>query len=89
MSCGLKNVCLTSALPGASRKIATSAASTTSVLAVEMTVARRPPPDNSRGPRPVALNEPGICAGPRPPSIGSRPVKSVPPRTSGWLSSIL
>src|SRR5215471_8190580 len=57
MSCGLKNVCLTSALPGASRKPATSAASTTTVLAVDNAVARRPPPLlSSRGPRPEARN---------------------------------
>src|SRR5215831_1974294 len=59
MSCGLKNVWRTSALPGASRNTATSAPITTSVLAVEMAVARRPPPVSSRGPRPVVPNEPG------------------------------
>ena len=53
MSWGSKKVCRTCALPGASQKTATSAASTTIVLAVEMAVARRPPPVNSRGPRPV------------------------------------
>ena len=35
MSVGLKNVCLTAALPGAARKRATSAASTTTVLVVD------------------------------------------------------
>src|SRR5262249_24420010 len=57
MSCGLKNVCLTSALPGASRNPATSAASTTTVLTVDTVAARRPPPPlSSPGPRPVARN---------------------------------
>src|SRR5690349_5261818 len=41
MSAGLKNVCLTCALPGASRKTATSTASTTTVLAVDSTTPRR------------------------------------------------
>src|SRR5580704_19294507 len=62
MSVGLKNVCRTWALPGASRKTATRAASTTSVLTEETAVARRPPPDSRRGPRPVVPNDPG--AGP-------------------------
>ena len=66
MSVGLKNVCRTSALPGASRKITTIAASTTRVLTVETTVARRPPPDSSRGPRPVVPNDPGRRAARRP-----------------------
>ena len=43
MSVGLKNVCLTWLLPGASRKIASSAASTTTVLAVDRTSPRRSP----------------------------------------------
>src|SRR6516225_6639864 len=58
MCSGLKNVCSTACAPGASRKIATSAPSTTRVLAVEMTVPPRPPP-SSRAPRPVRANEPG------------------------------
>src|SRR5262249_38999558 len=66
MSCGLKNVWRTSALPGASRKIATRAPTTTSVLAVEMAVARRPPPASSRGPRLGVPNEPGVGEPPRP-----------------------
>ena len=53
MSCGSKKVCLTWLLPGAARKIATSAARTITVLSVEITVARRPPPDSSLGPRPA------------------------------------
>src|SRR5690242_868255 len=65
MSAGSKNVCLTSALPGASRKIATSPASTTTVLAVEIAVARRPPPLSRRGPRPVVPNDPGMGPPPR------------------------
>src|ERR1700733_14841610 len=48
MSVGLKNVCLTWRLPGASRKIASSAASTTTVLAVERTSPRRSPELSSR-----------------------------------------
>ena len=43
MSVGLKNVCLTWPLPGASRKIASSAASTTTVLAVDRISPRRSP----------------------------------------------
>src|SRR5689334_22435 len=41
MSAGLKNVCLTCALPGASRKTATSTPSTTTVLVVDSTTPRR------------------------------------------------
>ena len=41
MSAGLKNVCRTWPLPGASRKMATSAASTTTVLAVDSAAPRR------------------------------------------------
>ena len=41
MSAGLKNVCLTWALPGASRKMPTSTASTTTVLVVDSTTPRR------------------------------------------------
>ena len=41
MSVGLRNVCLTTALPGASRKMATSTASTTTVLVVDSTIPRR------------------------------------------------
>src|SRR5690349_22501887 len=76
MSCGSKNVWRTSALPGASRKIATRAPTTTSVLAVEMAVARRPPPASSRGPRLVVPNEPGVGEPLRPasgPAGGSGP----------------
>jgi|GEM_PF-2340357 len=58
MSVGLKNGCSTARAPGASRKIARKMPSTTIVLAVEMIVPLRPPPENSRGPRPVA-KEPG------------------------------
>src|SRR6516165_9980755 len=39
---------------------------TTIVLAVEIAVARGPPPASSRGPRPVVPNEPGICPAPKP-----------------------
>ena len=53
MSRGSKKVCRTWLLPGAARKISTRTASTSTVLAVEMTVARRPPPDSRRGPRPA------------------------------------
>jgi hypothetical protein len=67
ISVGLKNVCRTWALPGASRKIATSAPSTTRVLVVEIAAALRPPPDSSRGPRPVVPNDPG--AGPPTPRL--------------------
>ena len=63
MSRGSKNVCRTSALPGASRNTATSAPTTTSVLAVETATARRPPPDSSRGPRPPPSIGPGIMSG--------------------------
>src|SRR5215469_911724 len=66
MSWRSKKVWRTCALPGASQKTATSAAMTTIVLAVEMAVARGPPPVSSRGPRPVVPNEPGICPPPRP-----------------------
>src|SRR5215469_4654489 len=66
MSWGSKKVWRTCALPGASQKTATSAAMTTIVLAVEIAVARGPPPVSSRGPRPVVPNEPGICPPPRP-----------------------
>jgi hypothetical protein len=41
---GLKNACSTARLPGASRKIATSPPTTTTVLAVEIATALRPPP---------------------------------------------
>ena len=61
MSCGLKNVCRTAALPGASQNSATSAASTTIVLAVDTATAPRPLL-SSRGPRPAAPNE--VCGGP-------------------------
>src|SRR2546421_9336751 len=44
MSSGLKNVCLTWPLPGASSKRAASTASTTTVLAVDSAAPRRPPP---------------------------------------------
>ena len=89
MSVGLKNVCRTWRLPGASRKTATSAASTTSVLAVEIAVARRPPPDSSRGPRPAVPNEPGGCQLP-PVVLAEASVKPVkgPAGGSGWLSSM-
>src|ERR1035438_351286 len=50
MSVGLKNVCRTTALPGASRNRATSAPSTTMVLAVDTATAPRPLP-SSRDPR--------------------------------------
>ena len=59
MSAGLKNVCLTAALPGASRNSATSAASTTTVLAVDSdqppaaAVAQQPGP-----PGPTGLGQP-------------------------------
>src|SRR5690348_7246170 len=53
MSCGLKNVCLTSAAPGASRTAATSAASTTTVLTVDTVAAPRLRTASSLGPRPV------------------------------------
>src|SRR5580692_10665293 len=56
MSCGSKKVCRTWRLPGAARKMATRTASTSTVLAVEIAVARRPPPDSSFGPRPAAPN---------------------------------
>src|SRR5215831_20475901 len=58
MCCGLKKACSTACAPGASRKIATSAPSTTRVLAVEMTVPLRPPP-SSLAPRPDRANDPG------------------------------
>src|SRR6516162_9019615 len=76
MLAGLKNVCRTWALPGASRKTATSAASTATVLTVEIAAARRPPPLSRRGPRPVVSNDPGI--GPPPPPrimTGRRPCR--------------
>ena len=41
MSAGLKNVCLTWALPGASRKMASTTAITTTVLAVDSATPRR------------------------------------------------
>jgi hypothetical protein len=41
MSAGLKNVCRTWPLPGASRMMAASAASTTTVLAVDSAAPRR------------------------------------------------
>src|SRR5262249_36414920 len=90
MSCGSRNVWRPSALPGASRKIATRAPTTTSVLAVEMAVARRPPPASSRGPRLVVPNEPGVGAplspasGPpapgRPPCWPPKSLSSTPAR---------
>ena len=58
MSVGLKKKCSTDRAPGASRKIATRIPSTTIVLIVDTTVALVPPPDSSRGPRPVAVNDP-------------------------------
>src|SRR3984885_5690063 len=69
MSAGLKNVCRTWALPGARRKTATSAPSTTTVLAVETAAARGPPLLSRRGPRPVVPKDPG--AGPPPPRLMS------------------
>src|SRR6185437_8789791 len=54
MSGGLKNVCRTAALPGASRNSAARTASTTMVLAVDSAAPRAwpwPPPPNSREPR--------------------------------------
>src|ERR1700733_11873656 len=48
MSVGLKKVCLTTRLPGAARKSATSAASTTTVLAVDRATPRRLPSPSSR-----------------------------------------
>ncbi len=57
MCCGLKNSCSTARAPGASRKIATRAPSTTRVLTVEMTVPLRPP--SSLAPRPLRANDPG------------------------------
>src|SRR6202167_4191043 len=83
MSVGLKNVCRTWALPGASRKTTTIAASTTSVLAEETAVARRPPPDSRRGPRPVVPNDPG--AGPPTPRLmaGCRATQSWLDRRDG------
>ncbi len=59
MSAGLKNVCRTAALPGASRNRAASAASTTIVLAVDTATAPRPPPRSSRDPRRGSPNESG------------------------------
>ena len=50
MSAGLKNVCLTWALPGASRKMPTSTASTTTVLVVDSTTPRRLLSPSIRGP---------------------------------------
>src|SRR6516225_12186811 len=73
MLAGLKNVCRTWALPGASRKMATSAASTATVLAVEIAAARRPPPLSRRGPRPAVSNDPGAGAPPPPRITGRRP----------------
>jgi hypothetical protein len=58
MSAGLKNVCRTAALPGASRNRAASAASTTIVLAVDTATAPRPLP-SSRDPRRAWPNESG------------------------------
>src|SRR5436190_13896784 len=87
MSRGSKNVWRTSALPGASRKIATRAPTTTSVLAVEMAVARRPPPASSRGPRLVVPNEPGVGEPLRPAS--GPPGPGGPPCWPPWsLSSM-
>src|SRR5215469_16898497 len=61
MSWRSKKLCLTSLLPGASRKIATSAPTTAMVLTVEMAVARRPPANRNFGPRPEVPKDPGTC----------------------------
>src|SRR5271165_3287619 len=82
MSRGSKKVCRTWPLPGAARKIATSAASTTRVLTVDTTVARRPPPDRSRGPRPT---EPKPAAG----IPAARPADSIAGPSSGPYSRSL
>src|SRR5436309_15428148 len=58
MSAGLRNVCLTWALPGASRKTASSTASTTTVLAVDSTTPRRLPSPSSRDRRAVRSGRP-------------------------------
>ena len=59
MSAGLKNVCLTWALPGASRKAAASAASTTTVLAVDNAAPWRLRSPSIRDRRAARLGSPG------------------------------
>src|SRR5215472_10826437 len=73
MCCGLKKACSTARAPGATRKIATSAPSTTRVLTVEMTGPLRPPP-SSLAPRLLRENEPGGCQ-PPPSSREPRPLR--------------
>ncbi len=77
MSWGSKKVCRTWLLPGAARKISTRAASTITVLAVEMTVARRPPPDSSRGPRPAV------------PKPAPAPRRSARPAAAGFVRAVV
>src|SRR5215467_12969300 len=92
MCSGLRKACSTARAPGASRNTAASAPSTMRVLAVEMTVALRPPP-SSREPRPLRSNEPGdgqsgtpdVAPG-GPPTAGSPPAGSA--AGPGWLSSM-
>src|SRR5215813_8178136 len=83
---GLKNVCSTARAPGASRKIAASAPSTTIVLTVETTPARVPLPlENSRGPRPVAVKETAGCPGDIE-ELGSMPLRWTPGLScQGWI----
>ncbi len=57
MSAGLKNVCRTAALPGASQNSAASAARTTIVLAVDTATAPRPPLRSIRDPRRASPNQ--------------------------------
>jgi len=61
MSVGLKNVCLTWALPGASRKMASSAASTTTVLVVDSSSPRRLLSPSSRDRRADRSGSPSSC----------------------------
>src|SRR5580693_9462076 len=92
MSCGSKKVCRTCWLPGAARKIATRAPSTTSVLRVDTTPARRPPPESSRGPRPVApkpaAGVPALSPADRIGELSSGPYSRLPTPPPGWLRVI-
>src|SRR5579859_4251863 len=87
MSVGLKNACSNARAPGASRKVATSAASTTIVLIVEIVAARLPlPRGNSRGPRPADTKVPG-CAH-RPPAVLAGSPSSGSTGSEGWFGSM-